>query len=100
MKYILIPLLFFFVLFSSCSLVVEARTPGPVVKAKPSRLIMVDIYNPYGISVKLLLKCDWSKKTKKFAFKREYVIKPRSVARMFIPPTVKRCQIWPKVGMF
>ena len=71
-----------------------------VAEAKPSGVVIIDAHNPYRMLVKIELKCDWSHKKQKFHFRENYVIKPKATVRMFIPSTVKKCQIWPKVNLF
>ena len=75
-------------------------TLAAVAEAKPSGFVAVDVYNPYGMKVSIRLKCDWSNKKRKFLYNQLFNLPPKSVVRMNIPKTVRKCQIWPTASLF
>ena len=57
------------------------------------------IYNPYSVSVKMLVKCDYYKN--KYKFLKTYKLKKKSNITIKIPLNMKKCEVWPTdVGFF
>ena len=54
-----------------------------------------NIHNPFSISVKLIVKCDFNYKTKKYNFYKIIIMNKKSKIYMNFPYGFKKCEIWP-----
>jgi len=54
------------------------------------------IYNPWpNVSVIVEAKCDFSQKTKRWAFYQRITVPKKGSVRLVVPSNLKSCQIWP-----
>lgn len=60
-------------------------------------IIILEVNNPYSLTVNLKVKCDYDYNKKEFMFQRLISVKGKSNMLISLPAGLKRCQIWPKI---
>lgn len=87
-------------LYMSCIGAYSGLAATSSAEKKEDKDIAVDIYNPYALNVNLEVKCDWSVSEKKYSYHKKFIARAGSKTRVFIPVTIKKCQIWPSARLF
>ena len=62
--------------------------------------VRITTFNPYSMTVKLEIKCDWDADVEEFKYHKFITIEGKKSTDIIVPNTFKNCQIWSKVKIF
>jgi hypothetical protein len=65
--------------------------------AQQNKTVELTVYNSYGLSVQLEIKCDWNNKKGGFDYHQFVVIPGKKNSIIKVPSYLKKCQIWPQI---
>ena len=65
--------------------------------AQEKQVVRIETHNPYSLTVKLEVKCDYDWKTKNYKYYENVLIKGKKDVTLLVPNSLKRCEIWPKI---
>lgn len=59
--------------------------------------VELTIHNPYRVTVKTKVKCDWNEEKEKYNFEEDYEVEAKKDTTIYVPDGVKKCHVYTRI---